>query len=162
MREFELHGGKELARISRELRRTGEGKVLAKQLRKDLRAAAKPLVPKVRASIDKNVPAGGTPKGQPTLRARLKKATTLRVRTSGRDAGISIIVDGRKMPSRQGSLPAYVEGTKPRWRHPVFGDTDRWVSQQPHPFFYSVVRPYGRRARKTVNHTLDEITKKIT
>jgi len=71
-------------------------------------------------------------------------------------------VDGRKMPNRSRSVQAYMEGTKPRWRHPVFGNANVWVQQDPHPYFYKVMAMAGPRARLAVNRVMDQITNEIT
>jgi hypothetical protein len=150
--------GKELRQISRELRAMDD-KAILKQFRKELRAAAAPFVPAVRASIGQ-IPAKG-PRST-GLRAAMKKATTLSVKTVGRNAQVSIAVTGRKMPAGKGALPSYMEGTRPRWRHPVFGDEDVYVQQPPHPYFYRVVRPMGAAAKVAVNRVVTDITRKIT
>ncbi|WP_265560937.1 hypothetical protein [Streptomyces hygroscopicus] len=157
--EVEVRGGRELARISRELRRMGDGKQLKAEFGRELRAVAAPLVPAVRASI-KAIPAdSGHHSG---LRARLARATRLQVRTVGKQAGVSIQVDGRKMPNHQKALQAYMEGLKRPWRHPVFGNTNVWVKQEPHPYFYKTVRPLGGASRVAVNRVLDKTAQKIT
>ena len=159
---LDLRGGEELAQISRQLRHMGNGREVKKRFTKELRAAAKPLVPAVRASI-RAIPSKGTRRsdGGPGLRERMVKATRLSVRTSGRQASVSVRVDGRKMPPGEGTLPSYMEGTKRPWRHPVFGGDAR-VNQQEHPYFYRVVRPLGIKSRRSVNQVLDDITKEIT
>jgi hypothetical protein len=151
--------GADLSEISRELRRMND-KAIIRQFRTELRAAAAPLVPAVRTSIDA-IPVKGT-SGSTGLRARLKKAVTLRVRTSGKNAQVSILMSTAKMPSGQRALPAYMEGTKSPWRHPVFGNTDNWRQQDSHPFFYRTVRPLGAGAKVAVNKITADITRKIT
>lgn len=153
-----LQGGEELRRVSRELRRMDNPEI-KKRFRKELRAAARPLVPKVRESI-RAIPSarGYSPDG---LRGALSKATRLEVKTAGRQAGVAIRVDGRKMPSHMKSLPSMVEGKK-RWRHPVFGNRDTWVSQPRHPYFYSALRAAGPASRRAVSKVLDGITRDIS
>lgn len=158
MAVVEIRGGAELRRISLELRRMGGGE-LTRKLRKELRAAAAPLVPQVRASIMQIPTTGDKSSG---LRRRMAKATRLELRTVGREAGVAIRVDGRKMPTGQGRLPAYMEGSRKRWRHPVYGNRNNWVGQQPHPYFYNVVRNLGPRSRVAVNRVLDEATREIS
>lgn len=155
---FEVRGGRELRRITKGLREVGDGREIKKRFTKELRAAAKPLVPAVRASILAIPTSGSMGTG---LRRRIARAVRLTVRTTGRSAGVSIAVDGRKMLPGEGALPAYMEGTKKPWRHPVFGG-DTWVTQTPRPYFYRVVRPLGQKSRTAVNKVLDEVTKDIT
>lgn len=159
MPSYELRGGKDLARIVRELRKASDGKELVKQYRKELRAAAKPLVPAVRASI-RAIPAAS---GQHTgLRQRMAKATTLTVKTSARRAQIAVRVDGRKMPAGEGSLPAYMDGRKRPWRHPVYGNTRVWVRQDPHPYFDRAIAPLAPLSRLAIRRATDAVTKQIT
>ncbi|MFI1767524.1 hypothetical protein ACH41H_36505 [Streptomyces sp. NPDC020800] len=147
----------DLRRISRELRAMDDKKLKAK-FRRELRKAAQPLVPKVRQSI-RNIPSqqAYSPDG---LRAALSRATRVEVKTTGREAGVAIRVDGRKMPAHMKSLPSMVEGKK-RWRHPVFGH-DVWVDQPKQPYFYNVVRSAGVQARRAVNRVLDDISREIS
>jgi len=156
---IELRNGRDLTRITRELRRMGD-KELLKRFRKELRTAAKPLVPAVRVSI-RNIPSS-RPYTTAGLRGQMAKATGLQVKTTGRQASVVIRVDGRKMPPRSKALQAYMEGIKPRWRHPVYGNTNVWVQQDPHPYFFNVMRAGGTRARVAVNRVLDQVSKDIT
>ncbi|MFI0900561.1 hypothetical protein [Streptomyces sp. NPDC020983] len=137
-----------------------DDKELLKRFRKELRAAGKPLVPLVRASI-RRIPSS-RPYSAQGLRGQLSRATGLEVKTVGRQASAAIRVDGRKMPNKARSVQAYMEGTKPRWRHPVFGNTV-WVQQPAHPYFFKVVAPAaGPRARAAVNRVMDSVSKDIT
>ncbi|MFF9310077.1 hypothetical protein ACF1BS_04115 [Streptomyces sp. NPDC014748] len=157
--DLELRTGKDLKRIGAELRRMGN-KQLKAEFMKDLRAAARPMVPAVRQSI-RRIPSqrGYSADG---LRGHMSKAVKLEVRTTGRDAGVRIRVDGRKMPNRAKSVQAYMEGLKKPWRHPVYGNREVWVKQDPHPYFYKVVRPLGLASRVQVNKAMNRVAKKIT
>lgn len=156
---FEMRTGKDLKRISAELRKM-DNKQLKKEFSKELRAAAKPMVPAVRRAI-RQIPSsrGYTADG---LRGRLSKAVKLEVKLTGKQAGVRIRVDGRKMPSHEKALQAYMEGLKKPWRHPVYGNKEVWVKQDPSPYFYKTVRPMGLRTRVTVNKAMNRVAKKIT
>lgn len=155
-----LRGGDDLRRISRELRAMND-KELKKRFSRELRAAARPLVPITRKAI-RAIPSS-RPYSAAGLRGRLSKAVRTEVRTSGKQASVNVRVDGRKMPTGQGLLPAYVEGTKPRWRHPVYGNRSVVVPQNDRPFFYKTLRPKaGPAARKAVNRVVSDISKDIT
>lgn len=158
MAAFEIRGGQDLARITRELKHVGDGKTLRKRFSKELRAAAKPMVPAVRASIMAIPTHGDKHTG---LRSRMARATKLTVRTSGKQAGVAVRVDGRKMPPGEGALPAYMEGTKKPWRHPTWG-TPPYVTQQGHEYFYPVVRPLASKARHDVDKLAKDIANEIT
>lgn len=132
---------------------------IRKRFRKELRAAAAPLVPRVRAAI-RNIPSsrGYAPDG---LRGAMSQAARLEMKTTGKQAGVAIRVDGRKMPSHMKSLPSMVEGKK-RWRHPVFGNRDVWVQQTSHPYFYNSLRVAGPASRRAVSRVLDGISRDIS
>jgi hypothetical protein len=154
-----LRHGKDLAEISRELRRMNDKEML-KRFRKELRAAATPLVPAVRASIAA-IPSS-RPYSADGLRGHMSRATTLQVRTVGKQASVVIRVDGRKMPPRSRAVQSYMEGVKSPWRHPVYGNREVWVKQEPNPYFYKVMDRAGPLARLAVNRVLDQVSKDIT
>lgn len=156
--DFEIRSPRELKRIARELRGLDD-KELKKRFRKELRAAAKPLVPAVRQAT-RQIPSK-RPYRADGLRGQLSKAVKLEVKTSGKQAGVRVRVDGRKMPTHMKALPQYVEGNKPRWRHPVYG-RDVWVQQDAKPFFYKSLRMAGPLARAAVNRVLTDIERDLT
>jgi hypothetical protein len=153
----QLRSGRDLARITRELRRMDDKELLAR-FRKELRAAARPVVPLVRSSI-RAIPSS-RPYSAAGLRGRMSASTALEIKTTGRQAAAIIRVDGRKMPAQAKALAAYMEGSKPRWRHPVYG-RDVWVVQPPHPYFYRLMAFAGRGTRRAVNRVMDSISKDI-
>jgi hypothetical protein len=156
--DVQMRTGDDLRRLSLALRRMDDAEV-KKRFRKELRAVAQPFVPLVRNSI-RSIPSK-RPYSAEGLRGRLSKATRVEVRTVGRDAGVAIRVDGRKMPSKMKALPKGMEGTK-RWRHPVFGNREVWVTQRPHPYFFKVVHPAGAAGRRAASRVVDSITRDIS
>ena len=158
------HTGTELRTVARELRLQND-LVMTARFRRELRAAAAPLVPAVRASVRATPSKQAGPRSG-SLRKAIARATTLRVRTAGRLASVAILVDGRKMPPREGALPAYYEGSRPRWRHPVYKSERNpdppWVQEDPHPYFYRVVRILGLRSRYAIDRVLADTTRHIT
>lgn len=156
---MELKHGRDLTRISTALRKMDDRELL-KRFRKELRGAAKPLVPAVRASI-RQIPSS-RPYTAAGLRGQMARATGLEVKTTGRQAAVIIRVDGRKMPPDARALQSYMEGVKPRWRHPVFGNRNVYVEQPPHPYFFTVMRTGGIRARLAVNRVINQVSKDIT
>jgi hypothetical protein len=137
----------------------------AAEFRRELRAAAAPLVPAVRASIAA-IPAktGRVRRPGGSLRSTMQKATKLYVRTTGPLTGVVVMVDGRKMPAGMRRIPAYEEGTLPRWRHPTFGHTgpNQWVQQPAHPYFYRTVRPLGVASRVAVGRVMTRVGEDVT
>jgi hypothetical protein len=132
-----------LARLAKDLRAHGEGRAMRRELVQGIRAEARPAVNAARVAY-KSMPSKQSKSG---LRAALARAVTLEIRTTGKRAGVRIHVKGSKMPDGKGGLPRRIEGA-PRWRHPVFGDRETWVSQPPRPTFYRALKrfeaPVGR------------------
>lgn len=152
----------DLRALTKALRQHEDGKRLLKELRTELRKVVKPFVPKVRQAIA-GIPSKGenARRGRVTLRKRMQKATVVKVSASGRSTGVAVIVSGLKMPDEQGRLPAYMEGTRKRWRHPLFGDKERWQDQSAHPFFYRAVKPAEPRAVRATQEVVERIAREI-
>jgi hypothetical protein len=153
--EIEIRGGAQLERIIKALKEVGDGG-LARELKSGLRKAARPMVPKVRKAI------GQIPSNHDgTLRREMKAATRVQFRAAGTQAGITLRVDGRKMPSGKKSLPAYMEGSKPRWRHPVYGNPNVWRQQPSRRFFAPVVAEFGAEIQHDMNAIAESIAKRL-
>ena len=154
----------DLRKLSKDLRKHADGKRLAKELRQELRAVVKPFVPIVRSAIaaipSKNQNAA---LGRGSLRKQMQRATKVKVRPTGKAAGVSLGVIPSMIPGyHRQNLPAYMEKRRgyTRWRHPNWGRKDR--SQQPgHPYFYKSVLPAGERAFKATQNIVDRIAKEI-
>jgi hypothetical protein len=154
----------DLKAISRALRKHADGKRLRVELNRELRQAAQPLVPKVKAAW-RAAPSGHGKAGRRggSLRSQLARATRLEVRLTGKQAGVRVRTDGRRMPDHMKSLPGYAEGVRRRpWRHPVYGNRDAWVTQQPFPRFYDAVAGGDEvAARRAVNQAVDKVFDQI-
>jgi hypothetical protein len=165
--QIELADTGDLKRLAKALRKHADGKALRKELTGELREVLRPIRDEVKAAYLARPghmgPYTRTRARQPPLRTLLAKATRLEVRTSGKLAGARVRVDGRKMPNRMKALPAYYEGTKPRWRHPVHGPhaSKTWVAQQSHPTFYPTVRPSEAEARRKIEAVVGRVFDKI-
>lgn len=159
-------GGRDLAALSRALRRQADGRERQKQLRKALTGKARPLVPAIRANI-RALPSRGESRrrGRKSLRRELARAVTLQVRTSGRKAGVSVFMNPRKMPDGKKSLPAYFEH-KPGYtvlRHPIFGDKATWVQQVPPipGYFTRTIGPVEREATQACQEVVEQMAAEI-
>jgi hypothetical protein len=164
--QFELRDSGDLKAVSRALRQQADGKQLRRQLVKELGGIARPLASKVRAAW-RAAPSHGHQSAtrgrreQPDLRALLSKATRSQVRLTGKDAGVRIRTDGRKLSSGMRALPTYAEGTKRPWRHPIYGNRNAWASQRSFPRFYQAVKPDEAAARHAAERAVENIFKQI-
>jgi hypothetical protein len=156
----------DLRAIHRALREHADGKQLRKEFVRQLGRIARPLVPKVKAAWLAAPSQGhGTStrarQGQPDLRALLAKSTRSEVRLAGKQAGVRVRTDGRKMPSGMRALPTYAEGTKPRWRHPAYGNRGAWAGQRPFPRFYATVQPNEQAAQHAAEQAVQAVFQQI-
>jgi hypothetical protein len=157
----------DLRAVNKALKQAADGKELRKQLGKQLRSEIRPMVASVKAAwlaAPSEGHSGSTKarRGLPDLRWLLAKATAGQVRFTGKEAGVRVRTDGRKMPSGSKKLPAYAEGIARRpWRHPVFGDSETWVAQPRFPRFFEAVQPDEARARRACIEAVDQVLDKI-
>jgi hypothetical protein len=159
--QFTIKDSGDLKAISRALRQHADGKELRKQLVRELRSEIAPMVAQVKAAWRSAPSRGRRGRAGPSLRSLLARATSGQVRLTGKEAGVRIRTDGRRFPTGMRALPTYAEGTKPRWRHPVFGDRTNWVPQAPFPRFFAAVQPDQARARRGVERAVAAIFRQI-
>ncbi len=151
--------GPSLNRIARKLRAMNEPEV-AKIFRRRLRDP----VAHMREEIRIKIMAIPTHDGHSGLRVRLARCVRVASRTTGREATVAVYMDPRRMPDGQLALPLTMEGIKV-WRHPVFAtgspETWRWVTQEPHPYFYPVVAANTGAARLAIKRALEDIKRYV-
>lgn len=132
---FTVTGSRQMRDLALDLARAGDsGRGLSRKLRRNITAATRPIKTDVQANA-RAIPAKGP--AHTGLRESLAKATRISIKASRRATAVQLIVDGKRMPAgqqKQQKLPAYVEGTARRWRHPVWGNRAHWVAQAAHPF----------------------------
>lgn len=164
---FELIDTRDLKIVAQALAEHADGKELRAELVKNLRKPGNQLARKVQAAW-KAAPSKGHAaatrgrRGEPDLRVLLAKATRVQVRLAGRkEFGVRVRTDGRRMPDRMKALPTYAEGTKPRWRHPSWGNRGAWGQQRPFPRFFQAVAPDESRARAAVEQAVESVLDKI-
>jgi len=162
--EVRVQQGQDIRRLLARLRELEDGKEIRKRLRRELKESAKPMVPAVQRAVLALPSKGQSARaGRPSLRARVARATQIRVRASGTRPGVTVWINPRRMPEGQKNLPAYMEGIRPfhRWRHPVFGDEDVFVQQPPKPFFYRAVRPLQDEVSRAGTRIINDIQREI-
>lgn len=186
MARVEVKGTAEFKEVSRALRAAGKGQI-AREMAKGLRKGAAPLVREaqenVRSLAVKGVRGGASAraaraakalgrKKAPServkqrahagsgLRATVARATSIKLSTSARSAAMRLRAAQAKMPADQRKLPRYLNDGS--WRHPVFGNRKRWVTQTAPPaWFDDAAQAKGPQARdaalRTVERYLDNI-----
>jgi hypothetical protein len=178
----------QLRALSQELRAQGAGEI-GKELRKAIRVAAGPALADVRAALleleirgDQGslgvfspTRGGGrraraehaasrvrTERGKARARRRaglrqsIAAATTVKVR----DRGVRFEVDSSRLPVDQRTMPRHLESER-GWRHPVFGNTEVWVSQRGGPWFYPTLRAHQAQFQAAIAAAMEEAKRKL-
>lgn len=158
-----IEGAERLRRISRSLRQMGEeGREVRRSLARELRRIGTSLVREERAAV-RALPSRGQSAalGRASLRQAIARATRAELKTSGRNPRLTVRVNPRRMPEGQAALPAYMEGETEPWRHPVFGNTDVWVSQDAKPWFWRTAERHLPRIEAALLRVLREVEDEI-
>lgn len=116
----------DLARAVAKLRKASDGKQLRRDTLTALRGAARPAqfeVKQVARGLDAKGPVDGG------FRKDMAAAVGTKVRLSGDQAGVSIRLARGRLKGRAGI--ARYSNRPGWWRHPVMGDRDVWVRQDP-------------------------------
>ena len=129
---------------------------LSKSLRRELRAAAKPMAQAAKDAA-LALPSKGT--GSTGLRRSLARSVTVQVSNSRRRAGVFIVAKASKMPAGQRTMPRAVR--KGTWRHPVFGNRQVWVTQQGGDWFDGPISAKAPAAERAVKKALDDAERAI-
>lgn len=147
--DIQVASGHDLRHIAAELRKAGLID-LRKSMVKRTRLAIYPVVPDLKANI-RSLPSAGT--GHTGLREKTARGVQVKVSVAGPRVGARVRVDPRLFPDGAKALPKRLEGIG-RWRHPVYGNRDVWVNQEPHPFFYRTLLPHLVRMQHEITKIL--------
>jgi hypothetical protein len=166
--QIRIENGDALRSVARAIRDQSDKKLLQKRLRKELRGVGREIVKAEKQAV-RALPSKGQSAraGRKPLRRDIARATQLRIRTAGRNAGVAVWINPRTLGPGRANLPGYIEGVRPfqRWRHPTFGH-DPWVTQRPHPYFYRTAARHETRVQwaaiQVVNRMAREIESRTT
>jgi hypothetical protein len=173
--------GLEFRALAKKLRRAGATD-LRKSLRQKISAAGGPVVDDVKQAVrDLQVTSshgGGTgqrrkhnvgrakasaktdlAKARKRMERRgagLRETVAAGVRLQTTAKGVKIIATSDRLPESQKSLPRHLDSDK-GWRHPVFGDTNKWVHQRGGPWFAATIKPKAPAFRAACLEAMDEI-----
>lgn len=171
-------GYQDFRALAKKLRQAGK-KDLRKKLRKKISDAGQPVLGEVRAAV-RAIPitshGGGT--GQRTahnvaratterakkaaarrgagLRATIASATKLQITAKG----VRFVVSSNRFPADQRTLPRRLDSEK-GWRHPVFGDREKWVHQRGKPYFAATIKKRAPAFRRAIIAAMEEISNEL-
>jgi hypothetical protein len=73
---------------------------------------------------------------------------------------VGVKVNAARMPDGEHSLPLMLDGVKP-WRHPFFGDPERWYPQESHPYFTEATAGLGPASQRAVERATDDLAARL-
>lgn len=173
-----IQGAQRLKDVSAKLKAAGRGD-LEKQLRAAIRKEAGPALDGVRSAIlaldIKGTKGGGRASREEFaaarvrtewakararrnagLRATIAAATNVKVRARG----VTIEVNGARMPPDQRTLPMATDSTK-GWNHPVYGNREIWAHQIGGEWFYKTLLGHAEKFRQALNDAMDDVARRI-
>jgi hypothetical protein len=183
MVSVEIRGADQLYELNRRLK--AADKKLAADLRRAVRAGAQPAVAATKAAV-KAIPVTGVRGGGGAareehavsrskasteekrrakarrgsgLRATIASAIKLEIKTGAKTAAVRIVVDEKKLPPDQRTLPRHLDDPK-GWRHPVFGRSP-WVTQKGRPWFETTIRTFAPEVRRSILAAMDDMAKDL-
>lgn len=119
---------------------------LAKQLRRELREAAKPAIADVRSEVRSLPTKGGRTSG---VRNAVAQGVGLRVSTAKRGGSVTIAASNRRLSPRHRAMNRLLNQRS--WRHPVFGNRNAaWVQQSSTPYFETTILRRSNELRDAV------------
>lgn len=128
----------------------GEIQKLVADLRnvpKELRSQLRPAVQKAAREVLTEA------RSRASWSSRIPGAMRIAVRFTGRMAGASVVVRAARAPHAR---PYEHLGDPGRFRHPVFGDRDAWVTQAARPFLFPAARATRDRVAAEIDQAVEQ------
>jgi hypothetical protein len=113
----------------------GADKAIIRELRAAIRKAGREAVADVKSEIA-NIPSSG--KYGTDVRGALSRGTRVSIAVARpKSAGVTIMTSASGLPAHKRPLAKAMN--KEWFRHPSYGNRERWVNQKGHPYFGSVI-----------------------
>lgn len=139
------------------LRYESDGKQLRKDMTTNLRAAVAPAVPVMRSQL---MSMGGHGTATPALRTTIASRIRVAVRGTGARAGVRVSVG--RTPQIRGFRNAPKRLNREDFRHPVFGNREKWVTQRGAPgWFDDPLRERRDEMRAAVERAVEDMSQRI-
>ena len=150
-----------LRRLIAALLAESDGKALKRDLVRELRGVATPARDAARTAVLAS-PVHGRQRREPGMRATVAARTVVAVRTTGKRPGVSVRVGRTGMP--RGFKVAGRAMNRGAWRHPFFGNTERWYDQESPAkgWFDDTLPRFKEPAKAGAKRALDEVAKRIS
>lgn len=150
-------GADRLEEVISALRYESDGKQLRKEMTANLRAAVAPAIPVMRSEL---MAMGGHGTATPALRTTIASRIRVAVRGTGARAGVRVSVG--RTPQIRGFRNAPKRLNREDFRHPVFGNREKWVSQRGAPgWFDDPLRERRDEMRAAVERAVEDMSQRI-
>lgn len=137
---------------------------IGRQLRDALREEAEYAADSARDAVrGLRITGDGAKRPRPPQEHRvhaLRENVAASTSAQSRPRGVEILVNSADMPESQRTLPGHLESEK-GWRHPVFGNRDRWAAERGGPWFYPSIRRHESRIRNRLDKAMDEAAARL-
>jgi hypothetical protein len=153
---------RDLKALAKLLRRAADGKVLRKELVAALKGVAEPAASRARARVQAIPHTSATRSKGGSLSTRVAKQVRVRVATGGKATGVRVSIRKRSgLPRGFANAPHRLNRAS-GWRHPVYGNTEAWVTQIGDPgWFDEPMKASQGEARRAAARVLDEFARRI-
>ena len=99
-------------------------------------------------------------KGGYGLRASTARGIKSKVSYTGRKLGARVLVDPSALPPSQRKLPRHLDSPR-GWRHPVYGNRSRWVSQYGEPYFSGPISRHRVAVARDIKADIDQVMRTL-
>jgi len=153
-------GTEDLEDIGTALRYEQDGTRIRRQIAAELRKAVEPAVADAKARISAMHSTGLAHAGDP-LNTAIARKVKAQVRFSGKQSGVRVRV--ATTPDVRGFKNAPRRTNRAKgWRHPVFGDRERWVHQEgPIGWFDDAMHAHPDQYVAAVRRVIEDAARRI-
>lgn len=154
------HDADRLKTLGLRLKDQADGKILRRELSKNLRQALEPVVEEVKTALMAMGTAGLGHDG-PGLREASAKVIKAGTRLSGRSTGA--FIKAKQTPDLRGfTFGGRRLNRRGGWRHPVYGNPENWVMQLGVPgFFDDTISGHKDEYVDVIRRVMDDMTDKL-
>ena len=144
--------------VATALRFEEDGRQLRKDMTRELRQAVEPAIPVIKSGL---MSYSGAGRVSPSLTATVASRVRVASRLTGDRAGVRVSIGRTGMPRGFRNAPKRLNRAE-GWRHPVFGDTEKWVQQRgPAGYFDDPLNERRDEMRAAVVRAVEEMSERV-
>lgn len=170
MLDVTVKGSEDLRKMARALRQADTGGGMKRELGKAMRDAGRPTLDAIKRSAE-DIKTTGFRKPNakhpfekvidaPGTRKKIADAAMLDVKVEEEDPRVRFRISEAKLPESLKGMPRHFDSGK-KWRHPVLGNREAWVSQIGDPWFWPPIRDNIKTFRREIDQALDRTREKL-